>query len=84
MKCVISLVVFAAVVVLSNIGQVESAILSQCDMMCMDLYAPVCGSDGVTYSNGCYLSIANCGKPDALKVTVASQGACGGASSEIR
>ncbi|KAI8847856.1 hypothetical protein BC829DRAFT_395271 [Chytridium lagenaria] len=37
---------------------------SNCDAMrCMTNYEPVCGSDGITYSNACFLTIASCKTP---------------------
>ena len=40
----------------------------------MQIYDPVCGSDGVTYSNACELEVEKCHeKPD---LTIASQGEC--------
>lgn len=38
---------------------------------CPDIYMPVCGCDGMTYGNGCEANSAG--------VSIASQGACGGA-----
>ncbi|GMF38271.1 unnamed protein product [Phytophthora lilii] len=31
-----------------------------CSFTCIDLYEPVCGSDGKVYSNSCYLRLATC------------------------
>jgi len=42
--------------------------------VCMEVYAPVCGSDGITYSNSCYFGLAQCGRPN---LQVAKQGECG-------
>ena len=42
--------------------------------MCPRNYKPVCGSDGITYSNACVLECTKCKEnPD---LTVAYQGEC--------
>jgi Kazal-type serine protease inhibitor domain len=43
---------------------------------CLDVYKPVCGCDGITYSNGCYAYVAG--------IKSYTQGACDGSGGEVR
>ena len=52
----------------------DSSLDEDCPLICMEVYDPVCGSDGATYSNACKLEVEKCHeKPD---LTIASQGEC--------
>ena len=54
---------------------VESGDLAYCECPTCNLhYTPVCGSDGVTYSNECFLRKASCDKEE--EISVVSQGSC--------
>jgi len=45
-----------------------------CPEFCVEIYQPVCGSNGETYSNGCYLQMAACAS--TTPITEAYQGEC--------
>ncbi|GMF14795.1 unnamed protein product [Phytophthora lilii] len=43
------------------------------EFACLDVYTPVCGSDGQTYSNECFLRRAQCAN---MTLTMAAEGEC--------
>ena len=45
----------------------------ECPTICTEQYDPVCGSDGVTYSNGCYLEVTRCSENPDLKVVYSGE-----------
>ena len=46
----------------------------KCDILCIEIYAPVCGTDGKTYSNDCHMRRQAC--IDQKNITVSYQGEC--------
>ena len=48
-----------------------------CAELCPLNYAPLCGTDGVTYSNGCFLSQAAC--LQRTEIGIQYEGQCEGA-----
>ncbi|XP_042223813.1 agrin-like isoform X9 [Homarus americanus] len=52
---------------------------SSCPLLCIRIFIPVCGSDGVSYENPCLLELADCKSREAggSGVTVVQEGPCG-------
>ncbi|KAL3662488.1 hypothetical protein V7S43_012343 [Phytophthora oleae] len=75
MKLAVSLVLAAmAVASTSAVDAASSNTGANCPSACPEVYQPVCGSDGVTYSNKCFLNTADCNSSSGI--TQASDGEC--------
>jgi len=53
----------------------SEGVTGPCPEVCIELYQPVCGSDGETYNNECYLQMASCNSSTPISLT--NQGECG-------
>ncbi|GFR23097.1 agrin [Trichonephila clavata] len=47
----------------------------RCGETCSEVFAPVCGNDGVTYSSECQLRLSSC--TQQRRILVLRQGPCG-------
>lgn len=62
----------------SDSGSAGSAFDCAQEFACLEIFDPVCGSDGETYSSDCFLALANCADPS---VTQTHTGECSNSSS---
>lgn len=52
----------------------QSTAQCKCDIACIEIYAPVCGTDGKTYSNDCHMKRQTC--IDQKNITMSYKGEC--------
>jgi hypothetical protein len=64
----------SAALTIANTQSTDGTTTSPCSTMCTAMYEPVCGSNGLTYSNACQLQSAACSTKSTI--TIAHQGEC--------
>ncbi|GFY56644.1 kazal-like domain-containing protein [Trichonephila inaurata madagascariensis] len=57
------------------VDQITQQAYCRCEEHCPDVFAPVCGSDSVTYSSDCQLQMASCSQQ--RRIYIHHQGQCG-------
>ncbi|GBN88389.1 hypothetical protein AVEN_33671-1 [Araneus ventricosus] len=57
------------------VDQITQQAYCRCEERCPDIFAPVCGSDSVTYSSDCQLQMASCSQQ--RRIYIHHQGQCG-------
>ncbi|KAL3667253.1 hypothetical protein V7S43_007486 [Phytophthora oleae] len=55
-----------------------------CAEVCIETHDPVCGSNGVTYTNSCYLGIAKCHDPSITQVSTGTCSSSGNSDSSSK
>jgi len=76
MKCVIVVVLLFAFASAQRGGKIRNQYKPKCNTLCPAVYDPVCGTNGVTYSNQCEYEKAVCGIPSCSKVKIAYRDEC--------
>ena len=68
MNKILTLLIFSVIIIIISCSKKDET-LQDDDFVCIEIYDPVCGSNGITYSNSCFAGAAG--------VNEYSSGECG-------